>query len=147
MAKFNKKSAAILVMLLVLPFVFIGQQRTGNIVEYFGKEKVEGIHEGKVIHVFNKALALTIPSFGFESSSFPVDPVFDKFLMEPGILVREGEVFDIDSFGKELKWNTITVDSTNSFSGRELRSGIFHVQFRIGKNGFIRSFRTFFGFH
>ena len=132
MAKFNKKSAAILVMLLVLPFVFIGQQRTGNIVEYFGKEKVEGIHEGKVIHVFNKALALTIPSFGFESSSFPVDPVFDKFLMEPGILVREGEVFDIDSFGKELKWNTITVDSTNSFSGRELRSGYVYFTYNSG---------------
>ena len=79
MAKFKKKSAAILLMFLVLPFVLPGQQRTGNIVEYFGKEKVEDIHEGKVIHVFDKALALSIPSFGFESSSFPVDPVFDKF--------------------------------------------------------------------
>jgi hypothetical protein len=132
MAKFNKKSAAILVMLLVLPFVFIGQQRTGNIVEYFGKEKVEGIHEGKVIHVFNKALALAIPSFGFESSSFPVDPVFNKFLMEPGTQVREGEVFDIDSFGKELKWKAITVDSTNSFSGRDLRSGYVYLNYNSG---------------
>ena len=63
---------------MFLPLFLIGQQRTGNIVEYFGKEKVEDIHEGKVIHVFNKALALTIPSFGFESSTFPVDPVFDQ---------------------------------------------------------------------
>ncbi|MCK0136272.1 alpha/beta fold hydrolase [Arenibacter sp. S6351L] len=132
MAKFNKKSAAIFVMLLVLPFVLIGQQRTGNIVEYFGKEKVEDIHEGKVIHVFNKALALTIPSFGFESSSFPVDPVFDKFLMEPSTQVREGEVFDIDFFGRELKWNAIKVDSTNSFSGRDLRSGYVYLNYNSG---------------
>lgn len=132
MAKFKKKSAAILLMFLVLPFVLPGQQRTGNIVEYFGKEKVEDIHEGKVIHVFDKALALSIPSFGFESSSFPVDPVFDKFLMEPSTQVREGEVFDIDPFGRELKWNSIKVDSTNSFSGRDLRSGYVYLTYNSG---------------
>jgi len=132
MAKFNKKSTAIFVSLLVLPFVLMAQQRTGNIVEYFGKEKVEDIHEGKVIHVFNKALALTIPSFGFESSSFPVDPVFDKFLLEPNTQVREGEVFDIDFFGRELKWKPIKVDSTNSFSGRDLRSGYVYLTYHSG---------------
>tara|TARA_R110002020_G_scaffold164412_2_gene351019 strand:- start:34327 stop:35076 length:750 start_codon:yes stop_codon:yes gene_type:complete len=132
MAKFKKKSAAILLMFLVLPFVLPGQQRTGNIVEYFGKEKVEDIHEGKVIHVFDKALALSIPSFGFESSSFPVDPVFDKFLMEPSTQVREGEVFDIDPFGRELKWNSIKADSTNSFSGRDLRSGYVYLTYNSG---------------
>ena len=132
MAKFYKKSAVVFVILLVLPFVLIGQQRTGNIVEYFGKEKVEDIHEGKVIHVFNKALALSIPSFGFESSSFPVDPVFDKFLMEPNTQVKEGEVFDIDFFGRELKWNAIKVDSSNSFSGRDLRSGYIYLTYKSG---------------
>ena len=103
MVKLFNKSIIVLVMLLVAPMCLIGQQRKGNIVEYFGKEKVEDIHEGKVIYVFNKALALTIPSFGFESSTFPVDPVFDQFLMEPGKKVSNGEVFDIDYLGNELK--------------------------------------------
>ncbi|PXX28260.1 prolyl oligopeptidase family serine peptidase [Arenibacter sp. ARW7G5Y1] len=132
MAKFYKKSAIVFVMLLVLPFFLIGQQRTGNIVEYFGKEKVEEIHEGKVVHIFSKALALTIPSFGFESSTFPVDPVFDQFLMNPGKKVSDGEVFDIDYSGNEIKWTAIKVDSTNSFSGRGLRSGYVYLTYNSG---------------
>ncbi|MCK0147563.1 hypothetical protein MWU78_18050 [Arenibacter sp. F26102] len=80
MMNLSKNGALVLLMLLVIPFCLIGQQRTGNIVEYFGKEKVGDIHEEKVI---NKALALTIPSLSFESSTFPVDPVFDQFLMNP----------------------------------------------------------------
>jgi pimeloyl-ACP methyl ester carboxylesterase len=132
MVKLYKKSAAVLLTFMLFPIVLIGQQRTGNIVEYFGKEKVEDIHEGKVIHIFNKALVLTIPSFGFESSSFPEDPVFDKFLMNPDVQVREGEVFDIDPFGRELKWNAIAVDSTNSFSGRDLRSGYVYLNYSSG---------------
>jgi pimeloyl-ACP methyl ester carboxylesterase len=132
MVTLYKRSAIVLFMFMVLPVVLIGQQRTGNIVEYFGKEKVEDIHEGKVIHIFNKALALSIPSFGFESSSFPEDPVFDKFLMNPDVQVREGEVFDIDPFGKELKWDAIAVDSTNSFSGRDLRSGYIYLNYNSG---------------
>ena len=127
-----KKSALVLAMVLVIPSWLIGQQRTGNIVEYFGKEKVEDIHEGKVIHVFNKALVLTIPSFGFESSTFPVDPVFDQFLMNPTKNVSNGEVFDIDYLGQELKWSEIKVDSTNSFSGRDLRSGYVYLTYNSG---------------
>jgi hypothetical protein len=128
----NNKSALVFLTLLVLPLVLIGQQRTGNIVEYFGKEKVEDIHEGKVIHVFDKALVVTLPSLGFESSTFPVDPVFNEFLMNPNKTVKDGEVFDIDFLGRELNWNTITVDSTNSFTGRELRSGYVYLTYRSG---------------
>ncbi|HLT52152.1 MAG TPA: prolyl oligopeptidase family serine peptidase, partial [Arenibacter sp.] len=126
------KKSSIIAVLLMLPFLMVGQQRTGNIVEYFGKEKVESIHEGKVVHVFNKGLALTLPSLGFDSSTFPLDPVFDKFLMEPTVEVSKGEIFDIDYLGREMKWNPIEVDSTNSFSGRELRSGYVYLSYRSG---------------
>src|SRR5690606_5885274 len=126
------KKSSIIAVLLMFPFLMVGQQRTGNIVEYFGKEKVESIHEGKVVHVFNKGLALTLPSLGFDSSTFPLDPVFDKFLMEPAMEVSKGGVFDIDYLGREMRWNPIEVDSTNSFSGRELRSGYVYLSYRSG---------------
>ena len=69
------------VFFLLVPFVLFSQQKTGNIVEYFGKEKVEEINEGKVLHVFRNGLALKIQDFTFNSSSFPKDIVFEKFLM------------------------------------------------------------------
>lgn len=123
---------SIVLLLSMLPIFMVGQQRTGNIVEYFGKEKVESIHEGKVLHVFNKGLALTLPSWGFDSHTFPVDPVFNKFIMEPDMEVSKGAIFDIDYLGTEIKWQSIEVDSTNSFSGRELRSGYVYLSYRSG---------------
>ncbi|HUH47389.1 MAG TPA: hypothetical protein VLZ54_09565, partial [Arenibacter sp.] len=131
MNPFFRKNSIVL-WLSILPTLMVGQQRTGNIVAYFGKEKVEAIHEGNVLHVFNKGLALTLPGRGFDSSTFPVDPVFNKFIMEPGIEVSKGEVFDIDYLGAEIKWRPIEVDSTNSFSGRELRSGYVYLNYRSG---------------
>lgn len=99
-----------------------GQQKTGNIVEYFGKEKIDDINEGKLVHVFKKGLALKIENFNFNSGTFPVDPVFDRFLMRTDYTIQRGEVFDIDFSGNELKWKTITTDTTNSFSNSDLRS-------------------------
>lgn len=128
---FYRKSSAAL-MIMMLPVLMIGQQRTGNIVEYFGKEKVESIHEGKVLHVFEKGLAITPTNVGHDSPTFPLDPVFDKFLMDPDREVSKGEVFDIDYLGAEIKWRPIEVDSTNSFSGRELRSGYVYLNYRSG---------------
>ncbi|GGW26746.1 hypothetical protein GCM10007383_09980 [Arenibacter certesii] len=111
----------------MIPLIFLGQQRTGNIVEYFGKEKVDDIHEGEVVHVFKKGLALSVPTLGGESPTFPVDRVFNMFLMNPKTKVSEGAVFDIDYLGQEMKWRTIEVDSTNSFSDRGLRSSYVYL--------------------
>jgi len=67
----------------ILLYVFIiagaisvsAQSRQGNLVEYFGKEKVEEISEGTVKHIFKEGLILKIRSFGFNSSSTPKNPV------------------------------------------------------------------------
>jgi hypothetical protein len=58
------------------------ESKQGNIVEYFGKEKVEEINEGAVKHIFKEGLILKIRSFGFNSSSTPKNPVYAKFLLE-----------------------------------------------------------------
>ncbi|WMI66901.1 alpha/beta hydrolase-fold protein [Aestuariibaculum sp. YM273] len=111
--------------LIVLFFVSIqvqAQQRTGNIVEYFGKEKVETIEEGKLIHVFKEALTLKVPTYKFNSSSFPEDPVFSRFLMSENYIPKKDDVFDVDFLGEPMVWKTMAVDTTNTFNDRELRS-------------------------
>ena len=61
---------------MIVQFSIQAQQKTGNLVEYFGKEKVNEINEGDLMHIFKNALFLKLPSFNFNSSSFPKDPVF-----------------------------------------------------------------------
>ena len=73
--------------------ILLAQHKTGNIVEYFGKEKVNDIQEGKLLHVFKSALVLEVKKLGFESSSFPKDPVFSKFLMHPKYKANKNDVF------------------------------------------------------
>ena len=46
------KIRIILLFLMIGSSTIIAQQRTGNIVEYFGKEKVNDIKEGKAIACF-----------------------------------------------------------------------------------------------
>ena len=108
----------------------IAQQRTGNIVEYFGKEKVNDIKEGKLLHVFKTGLALKIQNFRFNTSSFPKDLAFSRFLMQPNYEPENNDVFDIDFSGDEQKWKTITTDTTNSFNDRNLRSSYVYLSYQ-----------------
>ncbi|WP_223551347.1 alpha/beta hydrolase [Aestuariivivens sp. NBU2969] len=128
------KLAHIKVLGMVLVAMFIStvltaQQKTGNIVEYFGKEKVNTIEEGELLHVFKKALALKVQSFEFNSSSFPKDPVYSKFLMEPYYRPKKDDVFDIDFLGNTMTWETIVVDSTNTFNNENLRSSYVYLNY------------------
>lgn len=52
-----KRSAALAFLMLAVTKIAAAQQQ-GNVVEYFGKEKVETIEEGRVIHHFREGLLL-----------------------------------------------------------------------------------------
>ncbi|MBJ2173904.1 prolyl oligopeptidase family serine peptidase [Aureibaculum sp. A20] len=121
-----------LVITLVLAFALSisNAQKTGNIVEYFGKEKVNEVSEGNVLHVFKTGLALQMPRFGFESSSFPKDPVFEQFLSNKEYRAKNKTVFDIDYLGEQLQWKAIKVDSSSSFSDRSLRSSYVYLSYK-----------------
>ncbi|MBD0833546.1 carboxylesterase family protein [Aestuariibaculum sediminum] len=106
------------------------QQRTGNIVEYFGKEKVTAIEEGKLMHVFKEALMLHVRSMRFNSSTFPEDPVFSKILMNSEYDPNEGDVFDVDFTGEPMVWKSISVDTTNSFNDRDLLSSYVCLKYK-----------------
>ncbi|MCF7567409.1 alpha/beta hydrolase [Sabulilitoribacter arenilitoris] len=123
------KIRIILLFLMIGSLTAIAQQRTGNIVEYFGKEKVNDIKEGKLLHVFKTGLALKIQNFRFNSSAFPKDQVFRRFLMQANYEPENDDVFDIDFLGNELKWKTIKTDTTNSFNDRNLRSSYVYLSY------------------
>ncbi|PCH75792.1 MAG: alpha/beta hydrolase, partial [Flavobacteriaceae bacterium] len=105
------------------------QEKTGNIVQYFGKEKINEISEGTLLHVFNKGLSLKVQDFTFNSSAFPIATVFEQFLMHPTLEVKAGDVFDIDGTGKPLIWKKITTDKTNSFNDENLRSSYLYLTY------------------
>ncbi|UMB53072.1 prolyl oligopeptidase family serine peptidase [Lutibacter sp. A64] len=126
----NYKKVSSFILILLITTVQFAQQKTGNIVEYFGKEKVNEISEGKLLHVFKNGLSLKIQDFTFNSSSFPKEPVFDKFLMNPTLKVSENEVFDIDYLGNELKWKAISTDETNTFSNKDLKSSYVYLTYK-----------------
>lgn len=122
MRKFQCQFLATLLFFTLSQSIVFAQQKTGNIVEYFGKEKINDIQEGKLIHIFQKGLALKIPTFNFNSASFPEDPVFNKFLFDETYLPEKNSTFDIDFLGNEMQWISIKTDSTNSFNDGNLRS-------------------------
>ena len=121
----------------ILFYVFIlacaisvsAQNRQGNIVEYFGKEKVEEINEGTVKHIFKEGLALKIRSFGSNSGSTPRNPVYSKFLLEDTKEIRAGDSFIEDALGNPVKWEKIEVGENNEFSDNALRSGYLYLEF------------------
>jgi hypothetical protein len=79
------------------------QNRQGNLVEYFGKEKVEEISEGTVKHIFKEGLILKIRSFGFNSSSTPKNPVYSKFLLEDPKEIKAGDPYTLNSILSKKK--------------------------------------------
>ena len=130
MLQYRFKKVLSLILILLITTAQFAQEKTGNIVEYFGKEKVDEISEGKLLHVFKKGLFLTIQDFSFNSSSFPSEPVFDKFLMNSNLTVSENEIFDINYLGNELKWKPISTDESNTFNNPDLKSSYVYLTYK-----------------
>lgn len=128
--KISVQGKFVITLVLVLTLGMSYAQKTGNIVQYFGKEKVNQVSEGKVLHLFKTGLALKMPRMGFESSSFPLDPVFGRFLSDEAYKPKKDAAFNIDFLGEQLRWNAIKVDSSNSFSDRSLRSAYVYLSYK-----------------
>ena len=64
---------------LITTFSF-AQSKKGNIVQYFGKEKVEDINEGSILHLFNDGLLLKGKRFDKTHNTIETDAVFAQIL-------------------------------------------------------------------
>lgn len=123
-----KRICLLLFIITHTQFQFFAQNKTGNIVEYFGKEKINDISEGRLLHVFDKGLVLSNQN-GNGSSTFPENPVVNEFLIDPNKQVEEGKSFDVNDQGEAMKWEAIFTDSTSTFSDRKLRSGYLYLEY------------------
>lgn len=132
MKNYSKKSCLVFLIAMMSQCV-LAQEKQGNIVEYFGKEKVEEINEGSVRHIFKKGLILKMRSFGFNSSSTPKNPVYFKFLLENDLEIKEGARFLTDVSGNQLSWEKIEVGETNEFKDSALRSGYLYLEYNASK--------------
>ncbi len=97
------------------------QEKQGNIVQYFGKEKVEQITEGDVIHIFREGLVLAGQRFSMGSGAVSVNPLFAQVLQEGTGSIAEGNTAFTDLMGNESSWEKISVDDKNEFENRSLR--------------------------
>ncbi|MCB0732685.1 MAG: alpha/beta hydrolase, partial [Ignavibacteriae bacterium] len=106
------------------------QDRKGNIVQYFGKEKVEDINEGDVIHVFTDGLSIGGSGSPFGNSTISTNKLFAKYLQNDSEEIFEGKVEYQDMRDKDVSWENITVNEKNEFSDRNLRgSGYLYLTY------------------
>lgn len=100
------------------------QNQQGNIVQYFGKEKVEDVNEGEVLHLFKEGLILGQNRSRFSSKSVDSDPVWARILSEGQSGIVEGKLE-----GDEFNWERIEVGDKNDFNDRKLRSGYLYLEY------------------
>lgn len=116
------KITALLIMNLFIINAFSQQQ--GNIVEYFGRETVEEIEEGDVVHVFSKGLFLPMQrTFGglFTTQDFLAWQLANDAFETPS----EGK--QADSQISDLVWEAIETDDEERFRDRQLRNSYVYT--------------------
>ena len=112
----------------------IAQQTTGNIVEYFGKERVERVDEGVILHAFKQGyfVPVTAPS-GYlftTSDGLGWEIATGKF--------RTPSENDLTAtnYGRTreaVQWTPIAADSTGKFANRALRRAYVYTAYEADK--------------
>lgn len=105
-------------------------QKEGNIVEYFGREVVEEINEGAVIHVFDEGLLLPAASRG-RGLMPETDIIAWHFANGTWNTPEEGRLLhpmysENDSI---YTWQAIEANEENSFRGRMLYRSFLYTSF------------------
>ena len=106
------------------------QERQGNIVEYFGKEKVENINEGKIAHIFKEGLILRSSNIRGLSGTLPTNSLFAEILQNGTSNFSAGSSQGLDLMNRELVWEKIQVSDNNEFQDRKIqRSGYLYLEY------------------
>lgn len=130
----NMKSAFPFLFSFMLIFVgFTGiAQKTGDIVEIFGKEKTKSIDEGTIIHTFNNGLALrnghrTGLIEGYRDIVYWQMATGKFHTPNDGQIVSDG--FADQANTTMLKWEEVTADTNGTFSGK-LKNSLLYTAFK-----------------
>ena len=115
-------------LLIVTSFSF-AQNKQGNIVQYFGKEKIEDVNEGAVLHLFTEGLILKQKGFTLGTDAVSSDPVFAEILnKKAGTSIQELKLTDSFS-GEPLEWEPLKIKEKNEFKDPGLRSGYLYLEY------------------
>lgn len=102
----------------------ISAQQTGNIVEYFGRETVEEIEEGNVVHVFSKGLFLPIERF---SGGLFTTEDHIAWQLANGTFLTPVPGQSSDNNSEASVWNAIETNEEEQFQNRQLRSSYVYT--------------------
>lgn len=120
---------------LAQPLATFAQQQGGNVVEYFGKERVERIDEGVVLHQFTEGyyvpvttrrgmLFTTQDELAWELAKGKFNaPTQDNLIAQNYGLTRQA-----------VNWQPIAADSTGKFTSRDLRNSYLYTSFNADKD-------------
>lgn len=98
------------------------QQTKGNIVEYFGKERVERVDEGMILHTFRQGyfLPVTAPSgYLFTTSDGLGWEIATGKFKAPS--ANDLTATNYGRTREAVQWTPIEADSTGKFANRALR--------------------------
>jgi pimeloyl-ACP methyl ester carboxylesterase len=137
----NSSAVAARLILLFISLLFsIGislesdAQQRGNIVEYFGREVIDRIDEGSVVHIFSEGL--TMPTGPVTGGVLPSRDIIAWHLAQ-GTLKQPAP----GSFLQEIKtgedsvyvWSPVKANDENVFDGRNLRRGYLYTSLRSSR--------------
>ncbi len=148
-----KKSLLILSLLFSISFAGAQTRQQGNVVEYFGKEKIETIEEGTVTHKFTEGFVLPYTSTGgvlftgqewvewMIASGFKIAPtegkraglIYPEAAPMPPMSGRFGNMPPIDFW----KWTKVQADTSDTFTGRTMRSAYLFTSYESKKEDIV----------
>lgn len=126
----------LLPLLMVVLNVPAMAQKTGDIVEIFGKEKTKGIDEGTIVHKFTNGLTL---KNGNQPGLLQGNRDMAYWQIATGkFKTPKNNLIVTDRFANQedsllLKWEEIKADSSGVFSGR-LRQSLLYTSFDSPEN-------------
>lgn len=114
----RKSYALAIVTLLCCGANVLAQQKQGNIVEYFGKERIEQVDEGGVIHTFTQGYSLPVTApkgYLFTSSDGLAWEIATNKFKAP--TTNELEAANYGRTRNAIQWTPVVADSLGRFIG------------------------------
>ena len=124
------KILCLVVLLSGITAIQATAQQQGNIVEYFGKERIETTDEGDVFHIFTNGFILEGASRGgvlFSSQDIVAWQYATNKFISPTVKTELAESFPDAEL--TMAWKPIEADSAQRFIGRELRNAHLYTSF------------------
>lgn len=110
------------------------KQTTGNVVEYFGKERIERVDEGAVAYHFSKGYY--VPVSAEAGYLFPTSDAIAWEIFTDNFKSPTDNSLQATNYGRtrqNIQWTPIEVDTTGKFKDRQLRRSYLYSEYNSPK--------------